>query len=75
MTADYCGIKPPTPAPFPRDAATVALDLRSAAGRMTELADRIAVDFKTGDMIEADATAAGIAWLLVELRQQRGNHP
>lgn len=70
MTAPVCGIRPPAPAPAPRDPLTIAAELRRAADHLRFVADDLAAGVTDGAVTEADTIITGIGRLLVELRQR-----
>lgn len=69
---EFCGIDRPKPAPKPRDAATIAAEIRRAANHL----EFIAIDIGAGAgagvtaaaITEADQVVVGLGRLLVELR-------
>lgn len=73
MTARaYCGCQVvPTIAPAPRDARTVAAELREAGRALADLAGQLADGAGNDALAVADATLAGAHLLLVELRAGR----
>lgn len=69
--AGYCGITRPSAPPLPRDAESIARDLRSAAKCLGDLAD----NFELGHINEitlagADRLLVGASRLIIELRMR-----
>ena len=69
--AGYRGAFAPAAAPAPRDAATIATDLLSAATRLGAIAGGMVMTGPTWDVLaDADRVITGCGRLVVELRQR-----